>query len=128
MYGPWEQTSAALRHWYGLPVRNGTSRLEVTAKGKRATGAINGHDFISVEIESFSESGEPASVTLNYLTPKGLLEIPFVAELRRAEPVSVEVHAVPGDPFATFQPVKVLWAVEYRNGCFAFTRPLSIGL
>lgn len=126
VYGPQERTSAALKYWYGLPVRNGTSRFEATAEGKRAIGTVNGHDFVTVEIKSFPESCEPAPVTLNYPTPKGLIEIPVAGDSCKAEPVSVEVHAPPGDPFAAFRPVKVLWAAEYKNGSFAFTRPLPL--
>src|SRR5262249_40523092 len=50
VYGPEEKTSAALKQYYGLPVRLGTSRFESTAEGKRAIGTVNGQDFITAEV------------------------------------------------------------------------------
>lgn len=126
VYGPQEKASAALKEWYGLPVRTGTSRFEKTAEGLRGVGTVDGHDFVTVEIRSFPDQCESSPVTLNYPTPKGLIEIPVAGESCRAEPISVTVTAQPGDPFAAFHPIKVLWAVEYKNGAFSITRPLPI--
>jgi len=127
VYGPQEKTSIALREWEGFPVRNGTSRFEATAEGKRAMGTVNGQDFVTVEIKSVPGSCEPGSVTLNYPTRKGLIEIPATGDVCKAEPVSVEVTARPGDPFAAFRPVKVVWAIEFKNGAFSLPRPQPIG-
>lgn len=120
--GPQEKTSAALREFFGLPVRNGTARLEPTAEGKRAIGTVNGQDFVTVEVKSTAECG-PGPVTLNYASPKGLIQIPAAGEVCKAEPVSAEVHARAGDPFAAFRPVKLLWAIEVKNGSFSASRP-----
>jgi len=127
VYGPQEKTSVALREFEGFPVRNGTSRFEATAEGKRAIGTVNGHDFVTVEIKSVPSPCDPASFTLNYPTRKGLIEIPASGEVCKAEPVSVAVTARPGDPFAAFLPVKVVWAVEVKNGAFSLPRPQPIG-
>jgi hypothetical protein len=126
VYGPQDEAPVALKHWYGLPVRKGTSRFEATAGGKRAFGAVNGEDFVSVEIKSLAQSCGRNLVSLNYVTPEGLLEIAVTGEACEAEPISVEVHAPPGDPFAAFRPVKVLWAAEYKNGAFALTRSIPL--
>jgi hypothetical protein len=122
VYGPQEKTSAAFREFFGLPVRNGMARLEDTADGKRAIGTVNGQDFVTIEVRSTTECG-PGPVTLNYVGPKGLTQIPASGEVCKAEPVAAEVHARPGDPFAAFRPVKLLWAIEVKNGSFSIARP-----
>jgi len=127
VYGPQEKTSVAMKEFEGFPVRNGTSRFEATAEGKRAIGSVNGQDFVTVEIKSVPGSCEPGSVTLNYPTRKGLIEIPAAGDVCKAEPVSVEVSAPSGDPFAAFKPVKTLWAIEFKNGAFAIPRPQPLG-
>ncbi len=123
VYGPNEKTTAAVRDWEGFPVRNGTSRFEPTSQGKRAIGTVNGEDFVTVEIKTIPDSCVPGSVTLNYLTQKGLIEVPAAGDVCKAEPVSVKVHARPDDPFAAFRPVKALWAIEFKNGAFSDPRP-----
>src|ERR1700760_3649594 len=40
LYGPEPKTSAALKTYYGFPVRVGSSRVEPTADGKRAIGTM----------------------------------------------------------------------------------------
>ena len=124
VYGPAEKISASYRQFYQLPVRNGTSRFELTPQGKRAIGTVDGHDFVTVEINSSTKSCQAGSVTLNYPTPEGVLEVPAAGDVCEAEPVSVEVHARPGDPFAAFRTVKVLWAIEFRNGAFSNSHPV----
>lgn len=123
VYGPQEKTVVAMRDWEGFPVRNGTARIESTAEGKRAIGTVDNHDFVSVEIKSTPGACEPGAVTINYLTRKGLVEVPAAGEVCKAEPVLVQVHARPGDPFAEFQPLKTLWAIEFRNGAFSNPHP-----
>lgn len=126
VYGPQDDAAIAFKYWYGLPVRNGTSRFEATAEGMRAVAAVNGQDFVTVEIKSVAGSCAPAAVTFNYVAPEGLIEIAFAGSACKAEPVSVEVHAPPGDPLAAFQPIKVLWAAEYKDGSFAITRAIRL--
>jgi len=126
VYGPQDDASVPFKHWYGLPVRKGTSRFEATAEGKRAIGTLNGQDFVSVEIKSLVESCEPKALSLNYVTPEGLIEIAVTGQACKAQPVSVEVHAPPGDPFAAFRPIKVLWAAEYKDASFAITRAILL--
>jgi hypothetical protein len=50
-------------------------------------------------------------------------EIPYVGEACKAEPVSVNVTAPPGDPFSAFPIVKVVWAAEFKNASFSFSPP-----
>ncbi len=123
-YGPNEGTSRLLREVNHLPVRNGTSRAELTADGKRAIGTVNGNDVVVAEIKSSSEPCASAGGVLNYpvMNPSKqvlVVTIPYFGDFCKAEPVSVKVTAPEGDPFAAFKPVKVLWAAEFKNGNFA---------
>ena len=133
VYGPDDKTSTALKQYYGLPVRVGTSRFEPTAEGKRAIGTLDGQDFITVEIKSVPESCAPAAGRVNYpgvssKTKKVVVnEIPFVGDFCKAEPVSVDINAPQGDPFAAYPIAKVVWAAEFRNGAFSFTPPKLAG-
>ena len=122
VYGPDDKTSAALKEYSGLPVRNGTSRFEQTAEGKSAIGTLNGRDFVTVLIKPSNEC-EASAVTLNYLTATGVTEIPAAGTVCKAEPVSATVDAPKGDPFAAFKVAKVIWAIEFKDGAFSITRP-----
>jgi hypothetical protein len=67
-YGPELKTSAALTEYYGLPVRQSSSRFELTASGKRAIGTVNGSDFVTTEIQSMPGSCTAAAILLNYVS------------------------------------------------------------
>lgn len=132
VYGPNDQTSAALRVFLGLPVRNGTARHESTPDGMRAFGTVNGNDFVAVEIKGKPDTCHPVAGTLNYVSQDNdsralsVTQIPYVGDFCEADPVSVEVTAPAGDPFAKFKPASVTWAGEFKNGNFAFSRPLPM--
>jgi hypothetical protein len=129
VYGPQPKTSAALKTYYGLPVRPGSSRFEPTADGKRAVATVDGHDVITAEIKAVPGPCEAAAISLNYetLSPEtkqvGVTKIPFVGDSCKAEPVSVKITAPPGDPFSAYPILKVTGASDIRNGSFAFTVP-----
>lgn len=129
-YGPREVTSQVLREMSFFPVRNGTSRAEATADGKRAIGTVNGKDVVVADIKSSSEPCDAVSGLLNYPVINAKKEImvnviPYVGDSCKAEAVSVNVTAPAGDPFAAFKPVKVLWAAEFKNAAFSFHRPVA---
>jgi hypothetical protein len=129
VYGPQTKTSSALKSYNWLPVRPGTSRLEITADGKRAIGTVNGQDFVTAEFKSVPGSCEGAALLLNYvvLSPEtkqlGVNKIPVVLDSCKAELVSAKVTAASGDPFSTFPISKVIGAAEFRNGSAAFASP-----
>jgi hypothetical protein len=128
-YGPDEKTSTALREFMGLPVRNGTAQLEETVSGRRAIGMVNGHNVVEAEVRSSALPCAAAAGTLNYpVQLKGKIlvnRIPFAGDWCGAEPVSLKVTAPAGDPFAALVPVKLVWAGEFRNGAFSFSRPVA---
>src|SRR3954468_8732769 len=68
VYGPQPKTSAALKTYHGFPVRQGESRLEATADGKRATGSLNGQDLVTAEIKPVPNGCAPGAGVLNYVT------------------------------------------------------------
>jgi hypothetical protein len=129
VYGPQPKTSAALESYNWLPVRPGSSRLEVTADGKRAVGTVNGQDFVTAEIKTVPGSCEPAAILLNYVVQSpdtkqlGVNRIPVVTDGCKAELVSAKVTAASGDPFSAYPISKVVGASEFRNASFAFTSP-----
>jgi hypothetical protein len=132
-YGPQPKTSAALRTYYGLPLRPGSARLEPTADGKRAIGTVNGQDLVTTEIKSVPGSCEAAAILLNYvsLSPETeqviVNKIPVVGDSCKAEPVSAKVTAPSGDPFSAYPISKVIGAAEFRNGSLSFSVPQPVG-
>jgi hypothetical protein len=133
VYGPEAKTSAALKAFYGLPVRPGTSRVEPTADGKRAIGSVNGQDFVTAEIKLVPGPCKAGDALLNYvsLSPQAegisVIKIPFVGDSCKAEPVSAKVTAASGDPFSAYPISKVIRAGEFKNASFAFTSPQPAG-
>lgn len=101
VFGPQSEPSAALKAYYGWPVRPGASRSEPSADGKRAVGSVNGQDFVTVEYKSVPGSCKPAAILFNYisLSPEtkqvGVLRVPAVADICKAELVSAKVNAPP---------------------------------
>lgn len=68
LYGPDRVASDALKTYYGLPVRVGTSRFESTQAGRRAIGALNGRSIVTAHVKSGTDPfGEIASL-LNYVS------------------------------------------------------------
>ena len=126
VYGPDPRPAATLVEYAGFPVRSGGSRFVDDGKIRQAIGSVAGHDFVSVKIKTSTDCS-PAASMLTYTTHKGLIEIPFTGSMCKAEPVSVDVTARAGDPFAAFKPQKILWAAEVKDAIFTITRTLPPG-
>ena len=128
-YGPENKTSAALKEYFGLPVRPGTSQIQTTADGKRAIGTVNGHDFITADFKPVPGPCQAGNALLNYvaLAPQAeqpqIAHIPFVGDSCKAEPVSAKITAPAGDPFAAFSIAKLTGASEFKNASGAFAPP-----
>jgi hypothetical protein len=128
MYGP-ERVATALRTYYGFPVRAGESRLEAVGSNKRGIGILDGRNVIQVEVAPKPDSCQGIHGTLNYpaQAPSGkivTMQIPVIAEVCGADPVSVEIDAPADDPVSKLKPVKVIAAIEVKKGYFSFSRPL----
>jgi hypothetical protein len=122
VYGPEPVAAAALSRHCGLPVRNGTSRFELSpGRRRKAIGTLDGRDVVTAEIILGNDEFAPAEALLNYITraPSDdglfLIEVPFAAEARSAEPVSVTFDAPAGDAFAGHRIARLGWALEVRN-------------
>jgi hypothetical protein len=87
---------------------------------------------MSVEIKPSTAPCQPIKGTLNYLSQLGpakklvVNEIPYIGELCGAEAVAVTVQAPDGDPINTAKPTGVLWAGEFKNATFSFSRPKPV--
>jgi hypothetical protein len=132
-YGPEEKTFLALRKFYGAPTRMGGSRIQETPDGTiRGVGILEGQTFVTIEIQPIRNGWQSISWNLNYLgcvaKSKELIrfEANGVGEFCPAVPISVQVTAPAGDPFAGLQPKKVLWAAEIINGAMALGGPLPV--
>jgi hypothetical protein len=127
-YGPDERVAVVLRDVMGFPVRTGTATLEETTSGRRATGMVNGNSVVVAEVKSSALPCDSVATTLNSpVQIKGKIlvnQIPATGDWCGAEPISLKITAPAGDPFAALVPVKVVWAGEFRNGAFAFSRPV----
>jgi hypothetical protein len=124
----------ALSRHVGLPVRNGTSRFELSPGRRKAIGTLNGRDFVTGEIIVGNDEFAPTEGLVNYMTraPSGdgvfLAEVPFALEARAAQPVSVIFDAPAGDAFAGHRIARLDWALEVRNDAFSicFPRPVLV--
>jgi hypothetical protein len=131
MYGP-EPVPTGIRENLGWPVRAGGSRHETSDRGKRGIGLLGDREVISVEIKPGTKGCQPIKGTVNYLSQLGpskklvVTEIPYVGELCAAEAIGVAVQAPDGDPLNAIKPSGVLWAGEFRNATFSFSRPKPV--
>ena len=134
VYGPEPVAAEALSRHCGLPVRNGTSRFELSPGRRKAIGTLNGRDVVTGEIIVGNDEFAPAEVLLNYITRASsgdgllLVEVPFAVEARAAQPVSVIFDAPAGDAFAGHRIARLDWALEVRNDAFSicFPRPVRV--
>ena len=129
LYGPDRVASDALKTYYGLPVRVGTSSFESTQAGRRAIGVMNGRNIVTAHVKSGTDPfGEIASL-LNYvsLSPATgaviVNQIPVITEARTAEALSGDITAPSDDPFGLATIKRIDWALEGRNGAISFTWP-----
>ncbi len=129
VYGPDANTSAALKKYMGLPVRQGSSHIETTGGEAQAIGSLNGRDFVTAQFKPVAGSCQQVAILLNYVSlgPQAeqpvVTRIPLVGESCKAESASAKITAPSGDPFAAFPIVKVAGAGEFRNASFAFSAP-----
>jgi hypothetical protein len=117
VFGPQIEPSAALKAYYGWPVRPGASRVETSADAKRA--------IVTVEYKSVPGSCKPAAFLLNYisLSPEtkqvGVLRVPAVGDICKADLVSAKVDAPPGDLFSDYSISKVVGVSEAKKASSA---------
>src|SRR5467141_3039579 len=100
----------------------------------RRGGGVDEQAGVQPSIIVGNDEFAPAEALLNYITraPSGdgllLVEVPFAAEARAAQPVSVIFDAPAGDAYAGHRIARLDWALEVRNDAFSicFPRPVRV--
>ena len=93
---------------------------------------MDGNDFVTVEIKAKPETCSGVAGTLNYLAANqasgevAVSQIPYAGEWCEAEATSVKDTAPASDSSGKLEPTSVLWAGEFKNGAFTFSRPLPL--
>lgn len=129
LYGPDRVTSDALKTYYGLPVRVGTSSFESTQAGQCAIGVLNGRNIVTAHVKSGTDPFGDIAGLLNYVSLSSATgavivnQIPFISEARTAEALSVAITAPSDDPFGLATIKRIDWALEGRNGTISFSWP-----
>jgi hypothetical protein len=129
--GPDTKMSEALHKYYGWPVRAGESRRVTKDASTVGMGTLAGQEMVQLVVTPKPTTCKSAAGTLNYPgqldTTREIVvaQIPYVAEICEADPVSVDVTAPAGDPLSKLKPVKILGAVAFKNIAAAWTSPVS---
>lgn len=119
--GP-EVTQVAFKRLFGGDIALGGTQLE---EG-RATGIRNGQPWVQIEVKPSTEC-QDAGGTLNYpISASQMIQIPYLAEACKAEPVSATITLPQGEKGAGLKPEKLIWAVELKNTRFALTNPVTM--
>ena len=131
VYGPEARVPAALHKYYGLPVRAGESRLETKEASTVGIGTLGGQEVVRIVVTPKPTTCKSAAGAINFPgqleTTREIvvLQMPYIAEICDADPVSIDISAPAGDPLNKVKPVKMLGAFAFKNFTFAFPRPAS---
>lgn len=122
--GP-ERTQVAMKNLFQGDVAPGGTQLQ-DGDTWRGTGMRNGQPWVEVEIKGSNECQQAAG-TLNYpISSSKMVQIPYAAEVCKAEPVSAKVMLPAGEKGGKLQPAKLIWAVELKDSRFALTSPTAM--
>jgi hypothetical protein len=131
VYGPEARVPAALRKYYGLPVRTGESRLETKEASTVGIGALAGQEVVRIVVTPNPGTYQSVAGAINFPgqleTTREIvvMQMPYIAEICDAAPVSIDVRAPAGDPLNRLKSVKMLGGFAFKNFTFAFPRPVS---
>jgi hypothetical protein len=87
---------AALHKYYGLPVRAGESRLETKEASTVGIGTLGGQEVVRIVVTPKPTTFTSAAGAINFPgqleTTREIvvLQMPYIAEICDAEPVSIE--------------------------------------
>ncbi len=131
VYGPEGRVPAALRKYFGLPVRAGQSRQEVKEASTIGIGTLAGHEVVRIVVRPKPTTYNSVAGAINFPgqleTTREIvvLQMPYIAEICDADPVSIDVRAPAGDPLNKLKSVKMVGAFAFKNFTFAFPSPAS---
>jgi hypothetical protein len=131
VYGPEARVPAALHKHYGMPVRAGESRLETKEASTVGVGSLAGEEVVRLVVTPKLTTYASVAGAINF--PGQLentreivvMQMPYIAEICDAHPVSIDIRAPASDPLNKVKPVKMLGAFAFKNFTFAFPRPVS---
>jgi hypothetical protein len=129
VYGPEQRVPAALRKYFGLPVRAGESRQEVRDASTIGIGTLAGQELVRIVVKPKPTTYSSVAGAINF--PGQLeatreivvLQMPYIAEICDADPLSIEVRAPAADPLSRLKSVKMTGAFAFKNFTFAFPNP-----
>ena len=104
VYGPEGRVPAALHKSFGLPVRAGESRQEVKGASTIGIGILGGQEVVRIRVRPKPTTYNSVAGAVNFPgqleTTREIvvLQMPYIAEICDADPVSVDVRAPAGDP------------------------------
>jgi hypothetical protein len=131
VYGPSTRVPAALHKYYGLPVRAGESLLESKEASTVGIGTFAGQEVVRIVVSPKPTTYESEAGIIHFPgqleTTREIvvMQMPYVAEICDADPVSIDVRAPAGDPLNKLKSVKMLGGFAFKNFTFAFPRPVS---
>jgi hypothetical protein len=115
---------------FGLPVRAGESRQEVKEASTIGIGTLAGQEVVRIVVTPKPTTYNSVAGAINF--PGQLettheivvLQMPYIAEICDADPVSIDVRA-PAGPLNKLKSVKIVGAFAFKNFTFAFPSPAS---
>ena len=131
VYGPERRVPAALHKYFGLPVRTGESRQEVKEATTIGIGTLAGQEVVRIEVRPKPTTYNSVAGAINFpgqletTREIVILQMPYIAEICDADPVSIDVRAPAGDRLSKLKSVKMVGAFAFKNFTFAFPSPAS---
>lgn len=126
VYGPDVRVPAAIRKYYGFAVRTGESRLETKEVNTIGIVTLAGKEIVRTVVSPKRSTYKSEASTINFLGQLEktreivVLQMPYIAEICEADPMSIDISAPAGDPLHTVEPFKMTGAFAFENFTFAW--------
>jgi hypothetical protein len=126
VYGPEARVPAALRKYYGFPVRTGESRLESKEASTIGIVTLAGQEVVRTVVSPRRSTCKSEASAVNFLGQLEktheivVLQMPYIAEICEADPMSIDISAPADDPLNTVKPFEMVGAFAFENFTFAF--------
>ena len=131
VYGPEGRVPAALHRYFGFPVRAGESRHDVNDAITTGIGTLAGREVVRIVVRAKPATYNFVAGAINF--PGQLeatreivvMQMPYIAEICEADPVSIDNMAPAGDPLSKLKSFKMVGAFAFKNFTFAFPSAVS---